>query len=887
MLLKKTFRNRLIIIFILTIIIPLIFFGGITYIDIYQYLTNVQNREVLNHIKNDTNLVNTWFHDKKILLQSIATSLGSGILNINNSEEIEMYLNKQKNNKDGILSLFIIKDNGTSYNSNFWSLEDVDIDFRERFWYIGAKESNDIYVSSPYEDIVTGKKVMTISIPIKDKNDNFLGVVGIDFEFSKIIEKIEKINIMNKSSYIVLNSNGDIVHNQASENSIDIDHKEFMKEKLKLIQNDYNNKDYIGVYTSLDSMDLDLIVFEDLSIYKEYVNKYLVIFISTFVTTIVIVFFSVMYMSKKIAWPVFELKKGVRNLLKGDLDTRIKEAEDDDFRELMMSFNLMAQSIKDSYMDLARKSKELFDKNEELQEMNIELEAAFNELQLLTDKLNHSEKKYKSLVENISDLLWVSDEEGNIIYINDYVHDILGYEPESLIGQNISTIMCPLHKYEDCEEIVEQFKHRDFNGYDLWFLKSNKIDRIVISANITRIYNNGEMTIQGIGRDVTEKRILEQELLRKNSRLEALNEASYFLTSKAKMDRLFEVIVEKIHGLMKLEICSIRILKGNKLVLKASSGALKECIHKNPINVNQDIIGNAIRKKELIVYNDVSETGEYNWTSELYKNIDEIKTLIFIPLIHDEKVYGVLTVGSMEYIAKSEIEILRSFSNHAVAAIEKTNLYENLKVFYFKTIKALATAVEAKDSYTEGHSIRVANYSSLIAEYMGLSETKIEEINIAGILHDIGKIGIEDGILTKPGKLTPEEYEIIKKHPTIGYKILSPIGLSENILKGVLFHHRRYDLKGYPSDISLDTLPLEARIIGVADAFDAMTTNRAYSKPKTIEEAMEELIRFKGTEFCPEVVNVMKNLCNNNRGKLENIINSSEPVIIDSYWHLS
>jgi len=196
------------------------------------------------------------------------------------------------------------------------------------------------------------------------------------------------------------------------------------------------------------------------------------------------------------------------------------------------------------------------------------------------------------------------------------------------------------------------------------------------------------------------------------------------------------------------------------------------------------------------------------------------------------------------------------FTNQASAAIEKARMYEHIEMNYLNIIKALASTVEAKDAYTENHSIRVSQYARMIAEGMDLTEYEVSNIDIAGLLHDIGKIGISDLILTKSGHLTEKEFTQIKKHTLNGGRIVSEMQLHPDIIKGVLLHHKRFDLKGYP-DIDIDSLPLSARIIGVADAFDAMTSNRSYQKEKTFGEALLELKNCSGTQFCPEVVAVM------------------------------
>ncbi len=174
-----------------------------------------------------------------------------------------------------------------------------------------------------------------------------------------------------------------------------------------------------------------------------------------------------------------------------------------------------------------------------------------------------------------------------------------------------------------------------------------------------------------------------------------------------------------------------------------------------------------------------------------------------------------------------------------------------------QSIMTFTNFIDAKDPYTKGHSVRVAQYSMEIAKRMGFSEDKVQDLYYEALLHDAGKIGIPDAILTKPGKLTNEEYEIIKTHTTIGSEILSNFTTIPEIKDGAHYHHERYDGKGYPSGLKGEEIPLNARIICVADSYDAMSSHRSYRKPYDKEKILEELRDNAMTQFDPEIVPIM------------------------------
>ncbi len=188
-----------------------------------------------------------------------------------------------------------------------------------------------------------------------------------------------------------------------------------------------------------------------------------------------------------------------------------------------------------------------------------------------------------------------------------------------------------------------------------------------------------------------------------------------------------------------------------------------------------------------------------------------------------------------------------------------------------ETILTIARAVDAKDGKTRQHSVRVSEYSVLIAKKLGYSSEACEELRKIALLHDIGKIGIPDRVLNKPGRLTEEEYEIMKSHVTLGAEILKNFTLIDHVAEGALYHHERYDGKGYVHGLKGEEIPKNVRIIGIADAFDAMTANRVYRKKLELEHVVEELKQGSGTQFDPQLVEVMLGLIEDGTIDIRNI----------------
>lgn len=198
---------------------------------------------------------------------------------------------------------------------------------------------------------------------------------------------------------------------------------------------------------------------------------------------------------------------------------------------------------------------------------------------------------------------------------------------------------------------------------------------------------------------------------------------------------------------------------------------------------------------------------------------------------------------------------------------------DKLEKAYLEMVETLRFAVEAKDTYTRGHSDRVSEYSVLIGQKLGLTEDQIKTLRIGGLFHDIGKIGIPDSILLKPSKLSDDEYSQIKNHPAIGAHILGSADIFKDIIPIVKHHHEKYDGTGYPGMLKGEEIPYLARIAAVADTFDAMTSRRSYRGPIDIEHVKDEIKRCEGTQFDPQVAEVFLNILNNNYEKIQEIQN--------------
>jgi len=254
--------------------------------------------------------------------------------------------------------------------------------------------------------------------------------------------------------------------------------------------------------------------------------------------------------------------------------------------------------------------------------------------------------------------------------------------------------------------------------------------------------------------------------------------------------------------------------------------------------------------------------NDVNRSENFHKMIDETtgfvtKSLICAPLMVQSRILGVIEVLNKfdeSEFNEQDLEAVVSVANTAAMAIENTKLHQTVLDAYKSTITTLAAAIDAKDPYTRGHSQRVMEYTLLAGSSLSLSPEEIETLEYASILHDVGKIAIDSWILNKPESLNKLEWDVIREHPSIGANLLKGIPFLENASELVLYHHERYDGKGYPDGLKGENIPIGARLIAVADAFDTMTTDRAYRSALTVDYSINELHKCSGTQFCPVAV---------------------------------
>lgn len=350
-----------------------------------------------------------------------------------------------------------------------------------------------------------------------------------------------------------------------------------------------------------------------------------------------------------------------------------------------------------------------------------------------------------------------------------------------------------------------------------------------------------------------------QRAERYTGQLEQLMEFSSILNSTLDTSRVREMAMKATCRLLDCEGATLYLVDEEKkelyfeaIVGSVSSEQLKEI--RLPID-ESSIAGTVALKRQALMINDIAkEKRHYKKADE--KNKFHTHNMICTPVETRGKLIGVLQAlnrhsGAFE---EADLRLLHTLSHQVAIAVENALLYQDLQSQFLETVTAMASAIDAKDRYTGGHTKRVALFSELIAKYMGKTEEEIKQVRLAAILHDIGKIGVDDKVLKKEAPLDKEEWEHMKKHPEFGYRILGHVKSMKMITDGMHFHHERPDGMGYPHGLKGEEIPEIARIISVADTFDAMTSNRPYRKGMDYDVAFEEIVRHRGSQFDEKVV---------------------------------
>ena len=362
-------------------------------------------------------------------------------------------------------------------------------------------------------------------------------------------------------------------------------------------------------------------------------------------------------------------------------------------------------------------------------------------------------------------------------------------------------------------------------------------------------------------------RELNRKLSEKLREMTTLYEIAKLTSSSLDLDKMISSVFKSAVKILNAETGSLMLFdsEGEFLIIKSAHGLNEEIIRNTRIKKGETIVGLVAQNGKPLIINGRADISQIKGR-EKYEKINSI----CVPLKTKKGVMGVINLNRKEDakpFTPDDLNLLFTLANDAAYAIENATLYQNLYESYRSIIRALISALELKDTYTRGHSEAVTRYAVALAKKLKLSPQEIDSIEVAAILHDIGKIGINDNILSKPERLNEEEWREVKQHPEFSYKILKEVKFPWDIKPIIYAHHERYNGKGYPAGLKGRKIPLGARILAVADTFAAMTSERPYRKRLSKERVIEELKTVAGNQLDPDLVEVFVDMLMSKEGK--------------------
>jgi len=515
------------------------------------------------------------------------------------------------------------------------------------------------------------------------------------------------------------------------------------------------------------------------------------------------------------------------------------------------------------------------------------------------DKLIEKENEYEFLFNQISDAVYLHEIVGkgkfsDFIKVNKAASKMLGYSRTELLQLSPHEIVDKKIQIDKHDLFDSNLSHSHNITYESIHISQGGKE-IPVEMNLTSYAKGGRKYLLAIVRDITKRREDESKLLNAKNKLQAKNEElaanneeirainDELESSYQELDRLtnnMESIIELISkievDMTEEEFLSVVLRNSIDLIEEADAGLIylfkdREVQFIEGVNYDINMLNNLGIKKAYIKTH-LGKSSEHitnNSVLDLFKTPDEVyesfigntttvKSSLFINLRINQKVIGRLSLdilkGNEKTFSEGSKRLLSSFERLASSYLTLKRYNKLQTKFTDDVIVSLTNLLEIHDKYTKGHNEEVANMGRKIAKKMGLDQQMLKNTYRAGLLHDIGKIIIPEHILNKKGKLTDEEFDIIKKHPEWGFKALKNSEELYDLAEYILYHHERWDGKGYPSGLKGEEIPLVSQILTLADAWDAMNSERSYRKPLTEQEALEEIIKNKGKQFAPEVV---------------------------------
>jgi PAS domain S-box-containing protein/putative nucleotidyltransferase with HDIG domain len=482
------------------------------------------------------------------------------------------------------------------------------------------------------------------------------------------------------------------------------------------------------------------------------------------------------------------------------------------------------------------------------------------------ETLQQSEKRFRALVEHSMEEISLVDSDGTLTWESPTSRRPLGYPPNSIVGHNLFDLFHPDERAVVTQLLEQTVKHPGSVQEALFRLRHQDGSWRWMEGFLTNLLD--EPAVQSVVinyRDITERKLAEVRIQRQLEHLTALSGIDRVISANFDLKLSLSEILNHVTKELGVDAADILILNPGLQMLEygAERGFRTKAIRNTHVRLGESYVGRAVLEHQLIQIPDLREEPKsLSLTTRLTG--EDFICYYGVPLIIKGQVKGVLEIfhrAAFEPDAEW-FAFLNTLAGQAAIAVEIATLFESLQdsnselfLAYDATIEGWSHALDLRDKETEGHTQRVTEMTLKLARLFGLSEADLVQVRWGALLHDIGKMGVPDGILLKPGPLTDEEWVAMKKHPVFAYEMLSPIHYLRLALDIPYCHHEKWDGTGYPRGLKGEQIPLTARIFAVVDVWDALTSDRPYRQAWSEEKAREHIQAGAGTHFDPQVVN--------------------------------
>ncbi len=716
----------------------------------------------------------------------------------------------------------------------------------EEWWQQAA--SGKIYISPPLYDESSHYWALNIAVPVyrNGNRTSFLGVVRGTIDITSLLEEIFDIEFGESGRGFFVSNDGKLYSRMGE--SLDIRNVPAdFKADLDNLQDGWT-----GDFPDIDGIDT-VAAIHNLDYEGQNIGKILVlmkqselktILLSTIkenllIATLLIVILSVIgsLSANSILKVLNTLKKEVRLVAKGDyslsFSKSIATSTDPDIQSLVESVTSMRTAV-----------------------------------QSREKALTANEKKYRHLVETMNEGLLMLDEHGIVKYANPKISEMLDYSLDEITGTTYLKFISDNEKSDTALQWTlreDGFQH----SYETVLLKKSGEELpVLISPQRLVDEENAFSGSLAVVTDISRNKEVELTQQRKIEELASLRRIDTAILSGNNLKSVIQVILDQFKNELKADAVSVHIFHPNSTRIRLSRAYIRD----KKITCAK----NEIHFRRIHEHND-DNTGCL-YTADIEKQIlwqklaeSDIKTLYIAPILVGDKRKGIIEAAFCSPININDewLSYFNALITQTAVGIEKTELVEvlqtrnkELQEAYLSTIKGWANALELRDEETRGHSERVVQMALDMAVKFGFSGEALEHFRNGALLHDIGKMGVPDGILLKPGKLTEEEWVIMKKHPVFAYNLLKSIPFLSDALEIPYYHHERWDGSGYPHGLQGQAIPLSARIFAVVDVWDALTSDRPYRPAWSRETTSKYLLDNRGIQFDPQVVDAFLDMIN-------------------------